>query len=181
MNVASRMESSGVPGRIQVSQTSFEFLKTDYSFEERGRVEIKGKGTMLTYLLKGRLFERTSSGHTKRRSAMTPVILKNLRSNTSGMIPGPSEQPTNAVSPPMASPTEIELDIMNSPPHNVNDEEAIDPQLDGIPLSEMAALQDERMDRELLEQEKKERHVTLPDTSDDSEDEKSKSPPKEKF
>jgi len=91
VNVASRMESSGVPGRIQVSQTTFEFLKTDYLFEERGRTEIKGKGTMLTYLLKARLFERTSSGHTQRRSAMTPVVLHNLHSNTSGMKPSVEE------------------------------------------------------------------------------------------
>ena len=53
VNTASRMESTGVPGRIQVSEATHEVLSDDSSFvwEERGSVEIKGKGKMKTYLL----------------------------------------------------------------------------------------------------------------------------------
>jgi adenylate cyclase len=55
VNTASRMESSGVPGRIQVTQTVFERLRATYGFEPRGEVKIKGKGLLRTYFLTGRL------------------------------------------------------------------------------------------------------------------------------
>merc|ERR1719353_1616265 len=53
VNTASRMESTGVPGRIQVSEVTYDVLRDDTSFvwEDRGSVEIKGKGEMKTYLL----------------------------------------------------------------------------------------------------------------------------------
>src|ERR1043166_2907458 len=50
-NVASRMESHGVVGAIQVSAATYERLKDKYDFRERGCVPIKGKGEMKTYLL----------------------------------------------------------------------------------------------------------------------------------
>jgi class 3 adenylate cyclase len=56
VNVAARMESTGMPGKIQVTQTTYAKLKTEYEFEERGLVTIKGKGEMLTYWLIGRRF-----------------------------------------------------------------------------------------------------------------------------
>jgi class 3 adenylate cyclase len=39
VNVASRMESTGLPGKIQVSSATFEALKDEYAFEERGRIQ----------------------------------------------------------------------------------------------------------------------------------------------
>jgi class 3 adenylate cyclase/DNA-binding response OmpR family regulator len=51
VNVASRMESSGCPGKIQVTSTTYERLKHKYRFEKRGTVAIKGKGDMTTYWL----------------------------------------------------------------------------------------------------------------------------------
>ncbi|MGC9502813.1 adenylate/guanylate cyclase domain-containing protein [Baaleninema sp.] len=54
VNVASRMESSGEPGRIQLTQATYELLKDNYIFEKRGTVTVKGKGEMSTYWLKGR-------------------------------------------------------------------------------------------------------------------------------
>ena len=54
VNTASRMESSGLPGRIQVTEAIFERLRSTYNFEERGEVEVKGKGLLRTYLLTGR-------------------------------------------------------------------------------------------------------------------------------
>ncbi|KYF67079.1 adenylate/guanylate cyclase domain-containing protein [Sorangium cellulosum] len=53
VNVASRMESSGEPGRIQVSEASYALLDRDFVLEERGLVAIKGKGAMKTYWLIG--------------------------------------------------------------------------------------------------------------------------------
>ena len=54
VNVASRMESSGVPGNIQVSSTTYEMLKDKFLFEERGAIAVKGKGEMITYWLIGK-------------------------------------------------------------------------------------------------------------------------------
>ena len=51
VNTASRMESHGLAGKIQVSQTTYELLKHEYLFEERGQIEVKGKGSMKTYWL----------------------------------------------------------------------------------------------------------------------------------
>ncbi|WP_008308859.1 adenylate/guanylate cyclase domain-containing protein [Leptolyngbya sp. PCC 6406] len=57
VNVASRMESQGIADNIQVTETVYEHLKNRYVFESRGMIDVKGKGEMLTYLLKGRLGE----------------------------------------------------------------------------------------------------------------------------
>jgi adenylate cyclase len=54
VNVASRMESHGLAGCIQVTQAVYDRLQDKYRFEERGAVHIKGKGDMTTYLLTGR-------------------------------------------------------------------------------------------------------------------------------
>lgn len=51
VNVASRMESNGLPGKIQVTAQTYEHLKEQFVFEERGQITVKGKGTMLTYWL----------------------------------------------------------------------------------------------------------------------------------
>lgn len=61
VNIASRMESHGIPGAIQVTRETYSFLKDEYSFQERGKIFIKGKGEMTTYLLTGKLplLERT--------------------------------------------------------------------------------------------------------------------------
>lgn len=53
VNVASRMESNGMPGKIQVTGATYERLKEQFIFEERGMIEVKGKGKMLTYWLIG--------------------------------------------------------------------------------------------------------------------------------
>src|SRR6202008_902801 len=44
VNVASRMESTGVPGAINVTESVFTELRGNYAFEERGLVEVKGRG-----------------------------------------------------------------------------------------------------------------------------------------
>jgi len=54
VNIASRMESHGEIGRIHVAETTYDRLKDSYLFEERGEVEIKGKGSMPTFFLKAK-------------------------------------------------------------------------------------------------------------------------------
>ncbi len=53
VNTASRMESHGLPGCIQVTTATYDLLQDQYLFEERGSVQVKGKGEMTTYLLTG--------------------------------------------------------------------------------------------------------------------------------
>jgi len=53
VNIASRMESSGLAGGIQISESTYEKIKGKFIIEERGIIDVKGKGQMKTYLLKG--------------------------------------------------------------------------------------------------------------------------------
>ena len=51
VNTASRLESHGEPGRVQVSDMVFQRLQSRFDFELRGAVELKGRGSMNTYFL----------------------------------------------------------------------------------------------------------------------------------
>ncbi|MGL5195769.1 MAG: adenylate/guanylate cyclase domain-containing protein, partial [Chroococcales cyanobacterium] len=53
VNTASRMESHGIPGQIQVSEVTYFLLRDRFQFESRGAINVKGKGMMKTYLLLG--------------------------------------------------------------------------------------------------------------------------------
>ncbi|NJS12316.1 MAG: DUF3365 domain-containing protein [Microcoleus sp. CSU_2_2] len=55
VNTASRMESHGIPGTIQVTQSTYDILRNKYVFEDRGIIHVKGKGDMNAYLLVSRL------------------------------------------------------------------------------------------------------------------------------
>jgi class 3 adenylate cyclase len=54
VNTASRMESLGVPGCIQVTARTYQRLRDGYRLQRRGLVAVKGKGEMVTYFLVGR-------------------------------------------------------------------------------------------------------------------------------
>jgi guanylate cyclase len=51
VNTASRMESHGIPGAIHVTERARVRLGANYRFDERGVIDVKGKGSMKTYLL----------------------------------------------------------------------------------------------------------------------------------
>jgi len=53
VNIASRMETQGEPGRIQVTAATYARLRNRFQFEERGTIEVKGCGPMRTYWLVG--------------------------------------------------------------------------------------------------------------------------------
>ena len=53
VNTAARMESSGIPGHVQVTGEVYAGLRHQYVLEERGTLAIKGKGEMKTYFLVG--------------------------------------------------------------------------------------------------------------------------------
>jgi adenylate cyclase len=55
VNMASRMESHGLPACIQITEAAQRQLVGSYELQERGAVDVKGRGPTLTYLLKGRV------------------------------------------------------------------------------------------------------------------------------
>jgi class 3 adenylate cyclase len=54
VNIASRMETSGEPGRIHVTEEVHAKLQEDFLFESRGMIEIRGMGMRNTYFLKAK-------------------------------------------------------------------------------------------------------------------------------
>jgi class 3 adenylate cyclase len=70
VNIASRMESHGLAGAIQVTEAAYERLKHLYEFEERGLIQVKGKGEMRTFILKRR---RPQMIQQERSSATRPA------------------------------------------------------------------------------------------------------------
>jgi class 3 adenylate cyclase len=53
VNTASRMESHALPGTIQVTERTYERLRDRYELRPRGRINVKGKGSLSPYLLSG--------------------------------------------------------------------------------------------------------------------------------
>jgi class 3 adenylate cyclase len=76
VNLASRMESHGVSGQIQVTEAVFESLREKYEFTPRGGIEVKGRGQQSVFLLRGR--------------RATAVTLPEETSATSSPLPRPS-------------------------------------------------------------------------------------------
>ncbi len=54
VNIASRMESQGQRGQIQVTEATYQALKDQFTLAERGTIHVKGRGDMTTYWLLGR-------------------------------------------------------------------------------------------------------------------------------
>jgi len=55
VNIASRMETYSLPGKIQISEATFLLIKNEFLCAERGRIDIRGMGEMKTYFLTGTL------------------------------------------------------------------------------------------------------------------------------
>ena len=51
INTASRMESSGEPGKINISEATFQLVKDDFNCDYRGRIHAKGKGELEMYFV----------------------------------------------------------------------------------------------------------------------------------
>uniref|UniRef100_UPI00358DF400 adenylate cyclase type 1 n=1 Tax=Myxine glutinosa TaxID=7769 RepID=UPI00358DF400 len=99
VNVASRMDSTGLPGKIQVSEDVFRILKRcGYKFTCRGKVSVKGKGEMLTYFLDGKpaALSGTNGGPRPctpgRRSALSQFRGMSIRPNTSCTTSAPANR-----------------------------------------------------------------------------------------
>ena len=53
VNIASRLESHGVPGKVQIARPTYELIKDDFHCEPRGLLEVKGKGEMKAWFVTG--------------------------------------------------------------------------------------------------------------------------------
>jgi adenylate cyclase len=53
VNVASRMESNGLPGKIQIASGAHELINKDFHLTPRGEIEVRGKGAMQAWFLDG--------------------------------------------------------------------------------------------------------------------------------
>ncbi|MGH3530809.1 MAG: adenylate/guanylate cyclase domain-containing protein [Mycobacterium sp.] len=71
VNVASRMESTDPEGRIQVPEAVYERLKGDFVLQQRGDVDVKGKGVMRTWYLIGR---RPDDGGVRAEASQTARV-----------------------------------------------------------------------------------------------------------
>ncbi len=52
VNIAARMESHGLPGKIHISPNTHQLIRESYESESRGVIQVKGKGEMETYFVK---------------------------------------------------------------------------------------------------------------------------------
>lgn len=77
VNVASRMESSGIPGRIHVTSDVVNLLEAAFIFEERGTITVKGKGEMTTYFLIGRRQLPKKQARRRKHDSGSDVVLLN--------------------------------------------------------------------------------------------------------
>lgn len=74
VNTASRMESHGVPGKIHVTERVRDRLQESHRFEDRGLIDVKGKGPMRTFFLVGRIAPTRPAGDTSLRSDGSSVL-----------------------------------------------------------------------------------------------------------
>jgi len=51
VNVASRMESMSEPGKINISKSTYELIKSDFDYEYRGEIEAKNRGKVKMYFV----------------------------------------------------------------------------------------------------------------------------------
>jgi adenylate cyclase len=72
VNTASRMESHSLPGQIQISESTYRLIRHAFSCEPRGPVQIKGKGALPTYWLKGRLIHEDRPQSATEPQPVTP-------------------------------------------------------------------------------------------------------------
>jgi adenylate cyclase len=72
VNTASRMESHGAPGRIQITRTTYELLADEFECEPRGTITVKGKGEIETwYLIRPRSDRPSAANDVAREAALS--------------------------------------------------------------------------------------------------------------
>ncbi|XP_026158067.1 guanylate cyclase soluble subunit beta-2 [Mastacembelus armatus] len=126
VNTASRMESHGVPDRIHLSASAYSELKdAGFDIQERGQIEVKGKGQMITYFLLGNpmLSEDSIMGREAGGICLYREELPGLRQKESDKEPDVRMETEDGTAPPdparSAPATPFAWDI--TPPYQTND------------------------------------------------------------
>lgn len=81
VNIASRMESHGLAGKIQLSDATYQLLKDNFLFEKRDKIKVKGKGEMTTYFLLDRKIALSKASYIDDGN-----LRKNIRLATQEMV-----------------------------------------------------------------------------------------------
>jgi adenylate cyclase len=76
VNIASRMESNGIPGKMNVSQDIYTIIKPYFDCEARGEIEVKNRGSMQMYFVKGLLSNYQSGGNKNIPNAAFMKLIK---------------------------------------------------------------------------------------------------------
>uniref|UniRef100_A0A8C7MM19 adenylate cyclase n=1 Tax=Oncorhynchus kisutch TaxID=8019 RepID=A0A8C7MM19_ONCKI len=95
VNVASRMDTTGLPGKIQVTEDVHCIIRGHYDFVCRGKVSVKGKGQMLTYLLEGRnldcsrtsQYNRSANSNIRTKLSPAPTVTAYATIRNPGTVP----------------------------------------------------------------------------------------------
>uniref|UniRef100_A0A673VW41 Adenylate cyclase type 1 n=1 Tax=Salmo trutta TaxID=8032 RepID=A0A673VW41_SALTR len=95
VNVASRMDTTGLPGKIQVTEDVHCVIRGHYDFVCRGKVSVKGKGQMLTYLLEGRnldcsrtsRYNRSANSNIHTKLSPAPAVTAYAAMRNPGTVP----------------------------------------------------------------------------------------------
>uniref|UniRef100_A0A1B0D182 adenylate cyclase n=1 Tax=Phlebotomus papatasi TaxID=29031 RepID=A0A1B0D182_PHLPP len=131
VNVASRMESTGKAGAIQVTEETCHILQTfGYTFEQRGLVAVKGKGQLMTYYLQGKTAKPQPSATPVELTngfVATPPTLSEERAEPSQSVEKTETESTkvaNAINEDDSQPKEILSNIINS---TASEEENLEP------------------------------------------------------
>lgn len=115
VNVASRMDSTGVLDHIQITEEVYDILKVrGYDMVCRGKVDVKGKGTMTTYFLKG-------------RGASPNAVKRSLSIRTINEVE-PSEIADQLLGRQREEPGAGVADLENPDPNLADEEESLIPQ-----------------------------------------------------
>ena len=61
VNIASRMESAGAAGKVNISETTYQLVKTQFICSHRGKVAVKNKGEIDMYFVEGQIDQHTGS------------------------------------------------------------------------------------------------------------------------
>lgn len=118
VNVASRMESTGKAGAIQVTEETCQILQMfRYTFEQRGLVAVKGKGQLMTYYLQG----KTDKPPTSPATITTMKTVQEVDEPALIIAQAPPESPNpQTLSSATASPSSVRLNQNYQP--NVDNE-----------------------------------------------------------
>jgi len=103
VNVASRLETTGVPGIIQASAATVALLSDAYAVEPRGEVELKGKGPVSTFLVRARAGAGGEAGNAGRFGAVEAAADPEVAEHEAAGRPAGGGGPVPAGSSPAGS------------------------------------------------------------------------------